>query len=119
MSDNSEVRSQARVPDDVIAAFVYDMALSTDGVRGMGIGRSASAIRQNILSPDRKMRGVRVTYEEERGYAIDINLIVAFGVSIPETAWNVQKKVHDGLKSEYDIVPEDINIHVQGVSNAG
>jgi uncharacterized alkaline shock family protein YloU len=56
-----------------------------------------------------------VSYDEEKGYTIDIYLVVAFGTKIPETAWNVQKSVHDGLFNEYGVEPADINIHVQGV----
>jgi uncharacterized alkaline shock family protein YloU len=96
-----------RVPDETIMAYVYERAYNTDGVSGMGM--------KNILSQDKKTRGVRVTYDEENGYTIDIYLIAAFGANIPETAWNVQKSVYDGLKDDYGIEPEDINIHVQGV----
>ena len=114
MSDN-EVHVQDRMPDDVIAAYVFDAALATGGVIAMGLNKSAAALRKNILGQDKKTRGVRLTYDEESGYTIDVYLIVAFGVNIPETAWNVQKKVHDGLINEYGIEPEDINIHIQGV----
>jgi len=114
MSDNEAV-SQARVPDDVIAAFVFETALSIEGVRGMGLSKSAAALRNNILGRDKRTRGVRVLYDEDRGYTIEVFLIVSYGASIPETAWNVQKTVHDGLMSEFGFEPKDINIHVQGV----
>jgi len=104
-----------RVPDETIMAFVYETANNTDGVFGMGLNISASGITKNILGQDKKTRGVRVTYDEENGYTIDIYLIAAFGANIPETAWNVQKNVYDGLKDEFDIEADDINIHVQGV----
>ena len=114
MSDNED-QSQARVPDDVIAAYVFETALSAGGVRGMGISKSAAAFRKNILGQDKKTRGVRIDYDEERGYTVDVFLIVAYRANIPETAWNVQKNVHDGLLKEYDIEPKHINIHIQGV----
>ena len=114
MSEN-EVQAPARVHDDVIAAYVYEAALNTNGVRGMGLGKSAAAITKNILGQDKNTRGVRLTFDEEIGYTIDVYLIVTFGTNIPETAWNVQKSVHDGLLKEFGIEPEDINIHIQGV----
>jgi len=114
MSEN-ENPSQARVPDDDIAAFVFETALATEGVRGMGLSKSAAAIRKNILGHDKKTRGVRVLYDEDRGYTIEVYLIVSFGAKIPETAWDVQKKVHDRLLEEFGFEPRDINIHVQGV----
>ena len=109
MSDN------VRVSDEAIAAFVYNTATSTAGVFGMGLNMTAAALTKNVLGQDKKSRGVKVAFDEERGYTIDVYLVVAFGVNIPETAWNVQKNVFDGLKERYSIEPEDINIHVQGV----
>jgi len=114
MSDN-EIRSQERVSDDVIAAFIFETALAIDGVRGMGLNKSAAALRMNLLGQDKKTRGVRLLFDEERGYTIDVFLIADFGANIPETAWNVQKTVHDMLISRFGIEPRDINIHVQGV----
>ena len=105
----------ARVPDETIMAYAAEKAYGTGGVYGMGMSLSASAITKNLLGQDKKTRGVRVVYDEEKGYTIDIFLIAAYGSNIPETAWNVQKSVSDGLKDEYGIVPDCINIHIQGV----
>ena len=114
---NNEFENRARVPDDVIAAFIFETTISVDGVRGMGLSKSAAALRKNILGQDKKTRGVRLLYDEEYGYTVEIYLIIAFGANIPETSWNVQKNVHDGLMNKFDIEPKDINIHVQGVYN--
>jgi len=104
-----------RVPDETIMTYVYDKVYGVDGVYGMGINISASGITKNILGQDKKTRGVKVIFDEEKGYIIDIYLIADFGANIPETAWNVQKSVYDGMKDDLGIEPEDINIHVQGV----
>ena len=114
MGDN-EIQGQARVPDDLIASYVFKTTINTDGVRGMGLSKSAAALRKNILGQDKNTRGVRVVYDEDRGYSVEVFLIAAYKANIPETAWNVQKKVHDGLIEEFGIEPRDINIHVQGV----
>ena len=114
MSDN-EIQRPGRVADEAIVAFVYETAVSINGVYSMGLNMTASALTKNVLGQDKKSRGVRVTYDEESGYIIEVFLIVDFGANIPETAWNVQKGVYDGLKERYGIEPEDINIHVQGV----
>jgi len=114
MSDN-EVNGQPRISDEVIAAYIFETTLTVEGVKGMGLSKSAAAIRKNILGQDKKTRGVRILFDEERGYTIEVYLIADFGSNIPETAWNVQKTVHDGLMNEFGIEPRDINIHVQGV----
>jgi len=116
MGDN-ELSSQARASDDTIAAFIFETSLAVEGVKGMGLSKSAAAFTKSLLGQDKKTRGVKLTYDEESGYSIEVFLIVSFGANIPETAWNVQKNIHDGLLSEFGIEPKDINIHVQGVMN--
>ena len=111
----SEQQGAARLPDETIMAYAAEKAYGTSGVYGMGMSLSASAITKNLLGQDKKTRGVRVVYDEVKGYTIDIYLIANYGANIPETAWNVQKSISDGLKDEYGIVPEGINIHIQGV----
>ena len=103
------------VSEDKIMEFVSEKAFEVSGVYGMGLSLSASAIRKNLLGQDKKTRGVKVTFDDEKGYTIDIYLIAVFDTNIPETAWNVQKLVHRELLSEFGVKPEDINIHIQGV----
>ena len=99
MSDK-ESRISERVPDETIMTFVYEKVCELDGIHEMR----------------KKTRNVRVTYDEGKRYTIDIDITVSFGTNIPETAWNVQKNVFEGLKDKYGIEPEDINIHIQGVN---
>ena len=108
-------QGKAQISNDTIISFVAERAFDVSGVYAMGMNISAASLTKNILGYDKKTLGVRVSYDEERGYTIDINLIAVYGTNIPETAWNVQKNIYDGLKEEYDIVPSDINIHIQGV----
>ena len=114
MSD-TESNDSRIVSEETIMAFVYEKVFDVSGVYGMGLSMSATAIRKSLLGQDKKTRGVRVTYDDEKGYTIDIYLIAVFDTNIPETAWNVQKLVHRELLSEFDVKPEDINIHIQGV----
>ena len=111
----TNAKDTARVPDETIMAFVCEKAYDITGVHSMGMNLSASSIKKSFLGQDKKVRGVRVSYDEETGYTIDVHLIAVYGANIPETAWNLQKSVFDGLKSEYSIEPVDINIHIQGV----
>ena len=90
----------SRPSEDVVATYASLKAQCVPKVQGIRSGKS---------------RGVRVAYDEDSGYTIDIYLTVAFGANIPETAWNVQKSVNDGLVDEYGIDAVEINIHVQGV----
>ena len=96
MSDNVGI---TEVSEEAIAAFAGEAAARTHGVYELGD----------------KRRGVKVAYDEESGYTIDIYIVAAFRANIPETAWNVQKAVYDGLLNGFGVDAEEINIHVQGV----
>ena len=113
MSDTKKGKTQ--ISNETIMSFAAEKAFGAPGVYAMGMNISAASLTKNILGYDKKTLGVRVSYDEERGYTIDINLIAVYGANIPETAWNVQKSIYDGLKDKYDIIPSDINIHIQGV----
>jgi len=108
-------REVQKIPDEFIMAYVGERAFDTPGVYGMGVSLTASALTKNWLGQDKKTRGVKVSYDEDQGYIIDLFLLVAFGVNIPETAWNVQKNVNDGLKTDLNLTAGEINIHIQGV----
>ncbi|MDR3364829.1 MAG: Asp23/Gls24 family envelope stress response protein [Clostridiales Family XIII bacterium] len=109
MSDN-ELRA-----DEQVAAYVCGLALGVAGVYGMGLTLSASALGKSLLGQDKKARGVRVAYDDDTGYTIDVYIIAAYGANIPEMAWNVQKHAFDGLKNDFGIEPKSVNIHIQGV----
>ena len=112
---NDSVQEKTQATNETIMALAAEKAFDVPGVYAMGMNRSAASLTKNILGQDKKTRGVRVSFDEETGYTIDIYLIAVFGTNIPETAWNVQKNVHDGLIEAFEIVPENINIHIQGV----
>ena len=43
-------------------------------------------------------------------------MIVDFGVKIPQVAWEIQNAVKSSVRDMTKIVPNAVNIHVQGVS---
>ncbi|MDR3305750.1 MAG: Asp23/Gls24 family envelope stress response protein [Clostridiales Family XIII bacterium] len=106
---------EVRIASEVIAAYVSEAASSVEGVFGLGGNLSAAALTSKVLGRENKIRGVRVSEDENDGYSIDIFLVVEFGTKIPEVAWNVQKRVTEGLARTADIKIKGVNIHVQGV----
>jgi uncharacterized alkaline shock family protein YloU len=104
------------VSEEVIAAFVSEAALSVEGVFSLGGGTSAAALTKNLLiRGEHRVRGVKVDEDEKDGYAVNVYIVVNFGTKIPEVAWNVQKRVAEGLKKAAQIKLREVNIHVQGV----
>lgn len=102
------------VSDDVIATYISEATLKTEGVHDLYSGLS-DTLSKNILGKDSIYRGLKITNDEE-GYQIDVYLIVEYGVKIPEIAWNVQQNVISELEGVMAIVVKAVNIHIQGVS---
>lgn len=107
-------KGQMTISDDVIATYVSESVLKTDGVSDLYAGFS-DTLSKNILGKDSKYKGLKITNSSE-GYGIDIFIIVEYGVRIPEIAWNVQQNVITELESVMAIIIKDVNIHIQGVN---
>lgn len=106
-------RGNLVISDDVIATYVSEAVMKTEGVSGLYAGFS-DTLSKNLLGKDSIYKGLKITNDDE-GYTIDIFLIVDYGVKIPEIAWHVQKNVIAELEQVMAIVIKDVNIHIQGV----
>ncbi len=62
-------------------------------------------------------RGVKVEVGE-REAAVDLFIIVEFGVRIPDVALRVQENVKQAIESMTGLAVVEVNMHVQGVSFA-
>ena len=114
MSEKSDPGLGAlKISQDTVAAYVTDTVLAAQGVYGFS-GNLGDTLTKNLLGKENKYKGVKID-ESDKGYSIDIYLVVNYGVKIPEVAWNIQKNVKSCLENIMDIDVEDINIHVQGV----
>ena len=109
-------RGSLTISDDVIASYVSESVLKTDGVYDLYAGFS-DTLSKNILGKDSIYKGLKIINDDE-GYTIDVYIVVDFGVKIPEIAWNVQKNIMAQLEQVMAIVIKDVNIHIQGVDMA-
>jgi uncharacterized alkaline shock family protein YloU len=92
---------------------VTDATLGTDGVYEFS-GNLGDTLSRNFLGKESRYKGVKID-DNEKGYCIDLYVIVEYGIKIPEVAWNIQRNVKSRLEEVMDIEIENINIHVQGV----
>ena len=60
-------------------------------------------------------KGVKVEVGEKET-AIDLYIIVEYGVRIPEVAWNIQESVKKAVESMTGLTVVEVNVHIQGVS---
>lgn len=85
-----------------------------EGVAGMS-GSIAGGIAEILGGKKNKGKGVKVEVTENKA-AIDLYIIVDYGVRIPEIAWEVQENVKNSVESMTGMTVEKVNIHVEGVS---
>lgn len=109
----SNESGSVRISDDVVAVIAGLAAMEIDGVAGMS-GGLAGGIAE-MLGRKNLSKGVKVEVGE-REAAIDMYIIVEFGVRIPDIAIQVQDKVKKAVESMTGLNVVEINVHVQGIA---
>jgi len=99
--------------DDVVATIAGLAATDVKGVAAMS-GGIANGIAEK-LGRKNLAKGVKVQVGEKEA-AIDLYIIVDYGVKVPEVAWNIQENVKKAVESMTGLNVVEVNIHVQGVS---
>lgn len=102
-----------RIADEVVGVIAGIAATEVDGVAGMA-GGVVGGIAE-MLGKKTFAKGVRVTADEKEA-AIDLYLILDYGVRIPEVAAQVQENVKRAVESMTGLDVMEVNIHVQGIA---
>jgi len=106
-------KGTVRIADDVVAIIAGLAATEVEGVAGMS-GGIAGGIAE-MLGRKNLSKGVKVEVGETEA-AIDIFVIVDFGVRIPDVALKIQDNVKRAIETMTGLTVVEINVHVQGVS---
>ncbi|WP_040683124.1 Asp23/Gls24 family envelope stress response protein [Thermosinus carboxydivorans] len=104
-----------RIADEVVGIIAGLAATEVPGVAGMSgglVGGIAEMLGKKNLS-----KGVKVEVGE-REAAVDLYIIVEYGVRIPDVALRVQENVKRAIESMTGLDVVEVNIHVQGVGFA-
>lgn len=99
---------------DAIATVAASAALDCYGVVGLTSKSSLSDNIQEILRKESFTKGV-VARKAKAGYAVDIFLVVVYGVKITEIVAEVQKQVKYVLEKTFDMRFHAINVYVQSI----
>jgi len=117
MADHvTEVKGEmgaVRIANEVVAIVASLAAIEVPGLSGMSggvVGGIAERLGRKNLS-----RGVKVEVGE-RESAIDLYVIVDFGVRIPDVATQVQTSVKRAVETMTGLKVVEVNVHVQGVA---
>lgn len=102
-----------RIADEVVGVIAGLAATEIDGVAGMS-GGIAGGIAE-MLGRKNLSRGVKVEVGEKEA-AVDLFVIVDFGVRIPDVALKIQQNVKRAVESMTGLTVVEVNVHVQGVA---
>lgn len=102
-----------KIADEVVAIIAGMAATEIKGIAGMSggiVGGIAEFVGKKSPS-----KGVKVEVGEKEA-AIDLFVIVEFGVRIPEIAHEVQQNVKKAIENMTGLTVVEVNVHIQGVS---
>lgn len=112
-ADYNNEKGSIKIADDVVGVIAGLAATEVEGVAGMS-GGIVGGIAE-ILGHKNLSKGVKVEVGEKEA-AVDLYMIVNYGVRIPEVAWNVQENVKKAIENMTGLSVVEVNIHIQGVS---
>lgn len=102
-----------KISDEVVGVIA---GLATTEIKGI-VGMSASLVGgiTQILSGKKNLsKGVKVTVGENSA-AIDLYVVVEYGIRIPDVALEVQENVRKAVESMTGLDVSAVNVHVQNV----
>lgn len=109
----SEEYGKVTFADEVIAIIAGLAATEITGVAAMS-GGIAGGIAEK-LGRKNLSKGVKVEVGEKEA-AIDLYIVVDYGVRIPELSWNIQENVKKAVETMTGLDVIEVNIHIQGVN---
>lgn len=113
MSGAKEIlNGNIKISDEVIETIASVAVSSVDGVSGTGSGIVDGIARRFSKKPS--TTGIKATVNE-RTTSVDINIVVKYGVRIPEVAWTVQDAVKKEIELMTGLTVEKINVRVVGI----
>lgn len=103
---------ELRIANEVVGIIAGLAATEVEGVAGMS-GGIAGGIAE-MLGRKNLAKGVKVEVGEEQA-ALDLYVIVNYGVAIQEVAKNIQRNVKQAIEGMTGLDVVGVNIHVLGV----
>ena len=102
-----------KISDDVVAVIAGVAVSEVQGVAGMA-GGFAGGISEVFSGKKNLSKGIKVEVGEKET-KIDVNIIVEYGVRIPDVAFDIQNRVKTAVENMTGLTVVEVNVHVQGV----
>lgn len=102
------------ISDDVVTTIAGIAVADIPGVAEMA-GGFAGGIQEVLSGKKNFSKGIK-TDIDGNDVKIDVNIIVNYGVRIPDVAFDIQTKVKKSVENMTGLNVEEVNVHVQGVN---
>ena len=112
--NESENNNKIKIADEVVAIIAGKAVSEIKGVYEMS-GGFAGGISEVLSGKKNLAKGIKVV-STEKDTKIDVNIIVEYGIRIPEIAFEIQTKVKKAVETMTGLKVVEVNVHVQGVN---
>ncbi|MFD1471142.1 Asp23/Gls24 family envelope stress response protein [Companilactobacillus mishanensis] len=102
------------VSNNTVATIVGGAAADIYGIVGMASKNQLRDGMNTILNREDFSRGV-VIHQEDEKLAVDVYIIVGYGIKISEVAKNLKEKVKYNLETMLGTPAGTVNVYVQGI----
>ena len=102
-----------KISNDVVASIAGVAVSEVQGVYSMA-GGIAGGISEVFGGKKNLTKGIKVEVGEKET-KIDVNIIVEYGVRIPDVAFEIQGRVKKAVETMTGLKVSGVNIHVQGI----
>ncbi len=103
-----------KISTDVVSVIAGVAVSEVPGVFSMA-GSLAGGISEVLSGKKNFSKGIKVEITEKEA-KIDINIIVEYGIRIPDVAFQIQTKVKKAVEKMTGLNVSTINVNVQGVN---
>ena len=113
LAKNESALGSVKIADEVVSIIAGLAATEIEGIAGMSgglVGGIAEMLGRKNFS-----KGVKVEVGE-REAAIDLYVIVKYGVRIPDVALAAQENIKQAIETMTGLSVVEVNVHVQGVN---
>ncbi len=116
MAENNQINKfengNVNISNEVIEIITSIAVKEIDGVSGL-YGNFSDNIGE-LFKKNNYKKGVKVQVENEK-VIIDLDVIVDFGVKIPDVSFDIQEAVKSAIENMTDLKVTEVNIHVEGI----
>lgn len=110
IQDEGIEQEEIKISNEVVAAIAGKAVSEVEGVYGM-----AGGIAEVFKGKKNLAKGIKVEVGEKET-KIDVNIIVEYGVRIPDIAFEIQNRVKKAVETMTGLIVSAVNIHVQGIN---